>query len=138
MTSILNSAHSGLRWLVLLFLLISIVFAFLNLKKTKIEKPQKLMYLFGLIFTHTQLLIGLVLYFLSAKVVFNEETMSNASSRFYAMEHPLGMLIAIILINVMWQVITRYLFNSPSTITEEISRFGLIWFGFLGVIYNFL
>ena len=33
-------------------------------------------------------------------------------------------------INVMWQVITRYLFNSPSTITEEISRFGLIWFGF--------
>ena len=29
------------------------------------------------------------------------------------------------------QVITRYLFNSPSTITEEISRFGLIWFGFL-------
>jgi TRAP-type C4-dicarboxylate transport system permease small subunit len=44
-------------------------------------------------------------------------------------------LIAIILINVVWQVITRYLFNSPSTITEEISRFGLVWFGFLGVVY---
>ena len=39
-------------------------------------------------------------------------------------------LIAIILINVVWQVITRYLFNAPSTVTEEISRFGLIWFGF--------
>ena len=44
-------------------------------------------------------------------------------------------LIAIILINVLWQVITRYLFNSPSTITEEISRFGLVWFGFLGAVY---
>ena len=51
-------------------------------------------------FSHIQLLLGLVMYFTSAKVVFSEGWMKNASQRFYGMEHLLLMLLAIVLITI--------------------------------------
>lgn len=38
---------------------------------------------------------------------------------------------------VLWQVISRYLFSSPSSWTEEIARFLLIWIALLGAVYAF-
>lgn len=38
---------------------------------------------------------------------------------------------------VSWQVVSRYLFASPSSWTEEIARFLLIWIGTLGAAYAF-
>lgn len=32
---------------------------------------------------------------------------------------------------VAWQVASRYLFNAPSVITDEIGRFLLMWFALL-------
>lgn len=60
--------------------------------------------LFGLIVTHLQLLIGLVLYFVSP--FFNGwsggmgEVMKSSELRLYLVEHPFMMLLAVILITV--------------------------------------
>lgn len=36
-----------------------------------------------------------------------------------------------------WQVVSRYCFNAPSTISEEVLRFSLIWLSMLGAAYIF-
>lgn len=36
-----------------------------------------------------------------------------------------------------WQVVSRYVFNAPSTISEELLRFCLIWLALLGSAYIF-
>lgn len=38
---------------------------------------------------------------------------------------------------VLWQVFSRYLFASPSSWTEEVARFLLIWISLLGAVYAF-
>jgi TRAP-type C4-dicarboxylate transport system permease small subunit len=38
---------------------------------------------------------------------------------------------------VSWQVISRYVFSSPSSWTEEVARFLMIWIGLLGASYAF-
>lgn len=38
---------------------------------------------------------------------------------------------------VTWQVVSRYVFASPSSWTEEVARFLLIWIGTLGAAYAF-
>ena len=65
--------------------------------------------LFGLIFSHFQLLIGLMLYLVSPW--FNQwsklgfvNVMSNSQIRFYLVEHPFLNIIAIVLITVGWSV----------------------------------
>jgi len=49
---------------------------------------------------HIQLLLGLVLYFLSPKVQFVKEAMSEPILRFYTVEHILLMVVAIIFITL--------------------------------------
>ncbi len=43
-----------------------------------------------------------------------------------------GVLLAIMVAEAMWQVITRYVFNSPASWTDEILRFQLIWLTMVG------
>lgn len=43
-----------------------------------------------------------------------------------------GMVLA-----VLWQVFTRFILRDPSSMTEELVRFGLIWMGLLGGAYGF-
>ncbi len=38
---------------------------------------------------------------------------------------------------VLWQVVSRYVFASPSSWTEEIARFLLIWISLTGAVYAF-
>lgn len=101
MYPILVHAHSGLRWLVLVFLVLAIVNAARKQNgQTAYGASDKRVSLLALIFTHVQLLLGLGLYFISPKVAFTAETMSNTVSRFYTVEHTSLMLIAIILITI--------------------------------------
>lgn len=44
----------------------------------------------------------------------------------------LACLMAALVINVLWQVATRFLLDDPSSVTEEIARFLLLWIGLLG------
>jgi len=37
---------------------------------------------------------------------------------------------------VVWQVISRYVLNQPSTLTDELARFLMIWVGLLGAAYT--
>ncbi|MEL6943092.1 MAG: TRAP transporter small permease [Bacteroidota bacterium] len=47
----------------------------------------------------------------------------------------LAALMAIMTIDVLWGVITRYAFGSQASWTEELARFLLIWIGILGAAY---
>ena len=49
--------------------------------------------------------------------------------------HLLVILMAAMVINVIWQVASRYLFNSPSGFTDELAGFLMIWVGLLGAAY---
>lgn len=42
-----------------------------------------------------------------------------------------------ILLTVIWQVISRYVLKDPASVTEELSRFLLIWIGILGAAYAY-
>ena len=47
----------------------------------------------------------------------------------------LVILMTIMVIAVLWQVFSRYVMQSPSSITEELARYLLIWIGILGAAY---
>lgn len=38
-------------------------------------------------------------------------------------------------LNVLWQVFTRFIMQNPSSYTEELARYMLIWLGILGAAY---
>jgi hypothetical protein len=95
---ILVRTHSGLRYVVLGLLLAAIYIAF-N-KKSESNAPYSKVYLFAMIATHTQLLIGLILYAMNWGVKVRFDMMGEKLYRFYAVEHLVGMLIAIALITV--------------------------------------
>jgi 4-hydroxybenzoate polyprenyltransferase len=98
MNSILTHAHSGLRWVALILLLLAIVNAFTS---KEYDKKHRLINLFAMVSLHTQLLIGLIQYFgTSTKVQFIEGWMKNPLLRFYGMEHILLMIIAIALVTI--------------------------------------
>jgi len=44
-------------------------------------------------------------------------------------------VLFIMLAAVIWQVFSRFILQSPSTATDEISSFSLIWVGLLGAAY---
>ena len=93
--------HSGLRWVVLLLIIITVVNAVGGLSGNKALSPSgRKLSLFALISTHTQVVLGLILYFMSPKVQFSSETMGNSMLRFFTMEHTLMMLIAVILVTI--------------------------------------
>ena len=46
-------------------------------------------------------------------------------------------LTAILVVDVLWQVCSRYVFSSPSSWTEELATFLLIWVGLLGAAVAF-
>lgn len=95
---ILVRAHSGLRYVVLGLLIAAIITAFG--KKNESNAPYSKVYLFAMIATHTQLLIGLILYFMNIGAKVRFDMMSDKLYRFYAVEHLVGMLIAVALITV--------------------------------------
>lgn len=45
------------------------------------------------------------------------------------------LLISLLVIDVVWQVFSRYILQSPSTFTDELARFLLIWLSLLGGAY---
>ena len=97
---ILKHAHSGLRWLFLVIIIFAIINAIRKWKSgDKFEVKDKLISILALAFTHTQAIIGLILYFGEEKYKGFSE-MGDRIIRFYAVEHLLGMLIAVALITI--------------------------------------
>ena len=52
------------------------------------------------------------------------------------LEYFLAFLMAVMLLSVCWQVLTRYVFATPSSFTDELARYLLIWIGTLGAAYT--
>ncbi|MCU4677094.1 TRAP transporter small permease [Catenovulum sp. 2E275] len=46
-------------------------------------------------------------------------------------------LTTLIVAGVTWQVFSRYILQDPSSVTEELSRFLLIWIGLFGAAYAY-
>ena len=44
-------------------------------------------------------------------------------------------LMTVLVLDVLWQVFSRYLLSSPSSFTDELAGFLLIWVGLLGAAY---
>jgi hypothetical protein len=97
----LQHAHSFIAYAALILLIVASINAIIGLTSNKefTAKDRKIS-LFGLIFTHIQLLIGIILYFASDKVQPFSIAMKNPELRLYALEHPLINIIAVILITV--------------------------------------
>jgi hypothetical protein len=65
------------------------------------------------ILIHTQLVLGLVLFFVSPAVVFSGASMKDATARYWLVEHSSMMLIAIVLITVA-RISTKKLTDSAA------------------------
>lgn len=53
----------------------------------------------------------------------------------HVLEVFLVFLMTILVLDVLWQVFSRYLLSSPSSFTDELAGFLLIWVGVLGAAY---
>ncbi|MFD3001049.1 hypothetical protein ACFS7Z_11790 [Pontibacter toksunensis] len=99
----LQHLHSYLTYLVLLGLIISFLAALAGLFGSRLftDKDRKLS-LLGLIPVHLQWVVGIILYFVSPRGFsnFSGEAMGDSVSRLYILEHPLTMIIAVILITI--------------------------------------
>ncbi len=108
MYEIIQSLHSYLAYIVLLILILAVVNAISGLFSNRIfnlEKDFRLS-LFALILTHIQLLVGLILYFVSANGLQAIQTVGmgglNSAARLLAVEHPFINIVAVVLITIGW------------------------------------
>ena len=44
-------------------------------------------------------------------------------------------IMAVMVLNVLWQVFTRFIVGTPSSFTDELARYLMIWLGILGAAY---
>ncbi len=49
----------------------------------------------------------------------------------------LAFLMGLMVVDVTWQVLTRFILTDPSSYTEELARFLLMWIGLVGAAYAF-
>lgn len=103
----MKEIHSYWAYLVLAILIFAVINAFIGFtqKKQFTDKDLRIG-LFTLIVSHIQLLIGLGWYFMSpwykALKENGGEVMSDKATRLLAVEHPIMMILAIVLITMGW------------------------------------
>lgn len=98
--------HSGWAYITLLILIFAVfnVIKGLTSKKEFTDKDLRIS-LFTLIVAHIQLIIGFIAFFASAQFTFLREngmgaSMKDADIRMFVIEHPLMMILAIVLITI--------------------------------------
>lgn len=106
--------HSVLRWVILILLVITIAKSWkANSDKTPFTQGDRKAALFLLIGTHLNLLIGLYQWLfgrfglITTKVPEGLSVMKSSFFRFYWVEHPVGMLISVVLITVGYSKIKK-------------------------------
>lgn len=111
--SIFLTLHSILRWLVILLALLAIIRAAngLSFKRGWTGMDNRV----GMLFTtlmDTQLLVGIILYFFLSPITMTAMqnfggVMGNSSVRFFALEHSVVMLLAVIVAHVGRAMVRR-------------------------------
>jgi len=110
--------HSYWAYLVLLILVLAVFNSIIKKVGNKeYEAKDFRITLFALIVSHIQLLLGLILYFISPRFsLFSEsgmgEIMKNSVDRLYLVEHPLINIIAIALITIGYSKHKKKLLSS--------------------------
>ena len=105
---ILQNVHSYLAYVVLLVLILAVVNAIAGLTGNKMFTLHKdfRLSLFALILSHLQLILGLILWFVSTSGLKALQIVGmgnlNAPARLLAVEHPFINIIAIVLITIGW------------------------------------
>lgn len=103
MYNILKEFHSGWAYLALFLLVLAVVNSAIGLFSKKEFTPwDRKVGIMALIGTHTQLLFGLILYFVSPLGFSSLGQMSDKALRLTSLEHPLINIIAITLITIGW------------------------------------
>jgi hypothetical protein len=112
--------HSYWAYLVLLVVVLATVNAIVGAVSKRSYAPKDFrISLFALICTHIQLLIGIILFFVSPKVAWFQEgitvkdIMGDSTLRLYAVEHPLLMVIAVALITIGYSKHKKKLSSAP-------------------------
>ncbi len=101
----IHDLHSALRYVVLLLLVFAVLNAIMGWtgKKVYTSGDNKL-HLFTMVFCHIQLLVGIVMYFMSPIVDLGLSDIGSAMQdpqvRFFTVEHGLMMIIALTLITI--------------------------------------
>ena len=103
----MKTIHSYWAYIVLAILIFTVVNAIIGLKQKKEFTDKDLrLGLFTLIVSHIQLLIGFAWYFMSPwyKALKDDaaSVMANKELRLLAVEHPITMILAIVLITIGW------------------------------------
>lgn len=126
--SVLQNIHSYWAYIVLLMLAVAIGNALLGklMNKSFIIKDLRIS-LFVLIVTHIQLLVNLILYFVSPRFSAWQEgigaVMGDTSLRLYLVEHPITNIFAVILITMGWSMHKRQAESG-----KKFLRIGLFYF----------
>ncbi|MGB5385861.1 MAG: hypothetical protein WBN20_03670 [Eudoraea sp.] len=105
---ILQTAHSYLAYVVLAILFLAVANAITGLLGNRmftLEKDFRIS-LFALILSHIQLVLGLILFFVSTNGLFAIKELGmgglTSAARLLAVEHPFINIIAIVLITIGW------------------------------------
>ncbi|WP_190810128.1 hypothetical protein [Flagellimonas sp. S3867] len=105
---ILRSLHSYFAYIVLALLIFAVfnaLMGWLGKKEFTMHKDLRIS-LFALILTHMQLVIGLILFFVSANGLKAIQTLGmgglNSAARLLAVEHPFINILAVALITIGW------------------------------------
>lgn len=132
MYNILKTVHSYWAFFVLTILFIAILNALIRIiSKKSFNSIDLRISLFGLIFSHIQLLIGLILYFISPWFdqwsSLGMGVMKNNESRLYLVEHPITNILAIFFITIGWS-----LHKKQSESSKKFLRISLFYgFGYI-------
>ncbi len=108
MYEIILKVHSILRWAVLVFGVLAFIKGIQGARnKTAYTDSDRKMGLFYLISAHTQLLLGLILYFFLSPITAAAlqdfgSAMKSPDLRFYAVEHLITNLVAIAIITIAY------------------------------------
>ena len=103
MYTFIQKFHSGWAYLALLLLIIAVVNSLIGMFSNKaFTATDRKIALFALIGTHIQLIVGLILYFVSPLGWASFGQMSDKMLRLTSLEHPLTNIIAIVLITIGW------------------------------------
>lgn len=112
---ILQNVHSYLAYIVLVLLFLAVANAitgFVSNRMFTMGKDLRLS-LFTLILSHIQLLVGLILWFISASGFSAIKTLGmgglNSAARLLAVEHPFVNILAIVLITIGWSRHKRFM-----------------------------
>lgn len=105
MYNFIKHFHSGLRYAVLFLVLTAIIGAIAGwLGKKNYTPTNGKLNLFAMIAVHTQVLSGIILYFISniTQVALNDwgQAMQNKTLRYWALEHVVMMLLAMAIITI--------------------------------------